>query len=70
LLTPQLPPADILVSIDGDATYNTLRRTGASSTSPDVLGVVDFRNRGLRIVSTNGVGFSRVFGLGSTASVA
>lgn len=53
-----------LVSIDGDATYITLRRTGASSTSPDVLGVVDFRNRGLRIVSTNGVGFSRVFGLG------
>lgn len=53
-----------LVSIDGDATYITLRRDGASSTSPDVLGVVDFRGRGLRIVNAEGVGFSRVFGLG------
>ncbi len=59
-----------LVSIDGDATYITLRRDGAASTAPDVLGVIDFRTRGLRIVSANGVvttgamGFSRIFGLG------
>jgi|JI10StandDraft_1071094.scaffolds.fasta_scaffold259147_2 hypothetical protein len=52
-----------LVSIDGDATYITLRREGAASTANDALGVVDFRNRTLRIVGTD-VGFARVFGVG------
>jgi hypothetical protein len=53
-----------LVSIEGDATYITLHRRGASATTPDVLGVVDFRTRGLTVVSTAGVGFAKVFGLG------
>lgn len=49
-----------IVSV-ADATYLTLRRSGMNQ---DVLGVVDFRARSLRIVNATGVGFGSVYGVG------
>ena len=49
-----------IVSVAG-ATYITLRRSGMNT---DVLGVVDFDARSLRIVNTSGVGFGSVYAIG------